>query len=226
MVINAPSLANIPLTEFTVQLEELYEGGVRFFHVDLMDGHYVPNLCLPLNCVKDLKAKYPDCTVEVHMMVDNPAFYIPKMKEQGADYVSFHCDSTPFVRRMLTEISSAGMKAGVVLNPSQPVDVIRPYAEYLDYIVFMSVEPGFAGQKFLDGSMERLRQLALLRKELGLNFQIIVDGGVHYGIAKECVKNGADALVTNIYMVFNQPEGITAACRRFTETMKDVVCEI
>ena len=159
-------------------------------------------------------------------MVDNPSFYIPKMKEQGADYVSFHCDSTSFVRGTLFEISEAGMKAGIVLNPSQSVDVIRPYAQYLDYIVFMSVEPGFAGQKFLEGSMERLRDLALLRRELGLNFQIIVDGGVHYGIIEECVKNGADALVTNVYTIFNQPEGITAACRRFTETMKNVVCEI
>lgn len=219
MVINAPSLANIPLTDFPGQLQQLYEGGVRFFHVDLMDGHYVPNLCFPIRAVGDVKKAYPDCEVEVHMMVSNPFDYIEPMREQGADRLSFHIDSTSFVRRCLTQIRAAGMKAGVALNPSQPISILQPFMHYLDQVVFMSVEPGFAGQKFLEGSMERLKELRAFRDENNLDFMIIVDGGVHYGILEEAVESGADAIVTNIYTVFQQSEGITAACRKFEKTV-------
>jgi len=224
MVINAPSLANINLLDFGQQVRELYEAGVRFFHVDLMDGHYVNNLCFPTSVVKNLKERYPDCIVEVHLMVDNPMAYIETLKNYGADYVAFHCDSTSFVRRTITTIQNAGMKAGVVINPSQRIDIIEPYANLLDYVIFMAVEPGFAGQKFLPGSMERLAELARFRKEKGHSFKILIDGGVNYDIAAECVRNGADMLVTGIYMVFEQPDGIKGACRRFEETLKDVEC--
>ena len=125
MVINAPSLANINLLDFGKQVSELVEGGVRFFHVDLMDGHYVNNLCFPLTVVKNLKDKYPDCVVEVHMMVENPIDYIEVLKQYGADYVAFHCDSTSFIRRTITTIQAVGMKAGIVLNPSQRIDIIE-----------------------------------------------------------------------------------------------------
>ncbi|MFV0411752.1 MAG: ribulose-phosphate 3-epimerase, partial [Oscillospiraceae bacterium] len=115
MVINAPSLANINFMQFGEQVEQLVEGGVRFFHVDIMDGHYVPNLCFPPTVVRDLKEKYPECTVEVHLMVDDPISYLEKLKEYGADYVSFHADSTNFVVRTLMAIKKLGMKAGIVL---------------------------------------------------------------------------------------------------------------
>ena len=224
MVINAPSLANINLLDFGKQVSELVEGGVRFFHVDLMDGHYVNNLCFPLTVVKNLKDKYPDCVVEVHMMVENPIDYIEVLKQYGADYVAFHCDSTSFIRRTITTIQAVGMKAGIVLNPSQRIDIIEPYANLLDYIIFMSVEPGMAGQKFLPGSMERLIKLAQFRKEMGCDFKILIDGGVNYGIAEDWVRNGADILVTGIYMIFEQPDGIVSACERFRKSLQDVEC--
>ena len=222
MVINAPSLANIDLLDFGSQVQELYDAGVRFFHIDLMDGHYVNNLCFPATVVRSLKRKYPDAEAEVHMMVSNPRDYIPLMKEYGADRVSFHLDATSFSRRLISEIQSAGMKAGVVINPSQPISLIRPLLDYLDYVVFMSVEPGFAGQKFLPGSMERLRELASIKKKGGYTFDIIVDGGVNYDIAEDAIRNGAEIIVTNIYMIFNQPDGITAACKRFNQSFSHI----
>lgn len=226
MVINAPSLANINLLEMGSRMEELYQAGIRFVHVDLMDGHYVPNLCFPPTIVRDIKKKYPEMTVEVHMMVDSPLDYIDCLKEYGADYVSFHMDSTHFVKRTITRIKEVGMKAGVVLNPSQNIDVIRPVAGLLDYIIFMSVEPGFAGQRFLPGSMDRLSELSQFRKNGGYQFSIMVDGGVDYENAADCIKNGADLLVTGIYIVFNQPEGIIGACKKFEDKMMNIVCEI
>lgn len=226
MVINAASLANIPITDFTSQIEQLYEGGCRWFHVDLMDGHYVPNLLFPVSAVKDINDKYPDCTMEVHLMVTNPGDYIARMKEAGCDMLSFHIDATSFVWRTLSEIRQNGMKAGVVLNPSQRIDLLEPFVHLIDYVVFMSVEPGFAGQKFLPGSLERLKELALFRKRNNYPFSIIVDGGVHYGILKEIIENGCDAVVTNIYTIFQQPEGIVSACKRFEETTRTIQCRI
>jgi len=222
MVINAPSLANIDLLNFGAQVQELYDAGVRFFHIDLMDGHYVNNLCFPSTVVRSLKQKYPDAEAEVHMMVSNPRDYIPLMKEYGADRVAFHLDATSFSRRLISEIQAAGMKAGVVINPSQPINQLLPLVDFLDYVILMSVEPGFAGQKFLPGSMERLRELATLKKDGGYAFDIIVDGGVNYDIAEDAIRNGAEIIVTNIYMIFNQPDGITAACKRFDQAFAQV----
>jgi len=226
MVINAPSLANIPLTDFGQQLEELYEGGIRFFHIDLMDGHYVKSLCFPVSVVRDVKERYPDVTIEVHMMVDNPMDYIETLKAYGAEYVAFHIDSTSFVRRTITTIKAAGMKAGVALNPSQRIDIIEPYAHLIDYCVFMGVEPGFAGQIFLPDSGKRLVELAEFRKEHNCGFQILVDGGVTNEIAEESVKHGADILVTGIFITFRQDCGIVEACQRFEKRMVKLQSEL
>ena len=222
MTINAASLANIPITDFPNQLKQLYEGGCRWFHVDLMDGHYVPNLMFPLASIGQIKALYPDCTMEVHLMVTNPEDYIAPLAAAGCNMLSFHIDATSFSRRLLTNIKDHGMKAGIALNPSQRIDILEPFADLLDHIVFMSVEPGFAGQTFLPGSLERLRQLSLFRKKNGLSFQIVVDGGAHYGILRDLIENGCDAVVTNIYTIFNQPDGIISSCKRFETTVQNL----
>lgn len=216
-MINAPSLANCNVLELADNIKALVEGGVDFFHIDIMDGHYVPNLCFPVNYIRDIKKAYPNATEEVHMMVNNPGDYITRLKEAGADYVSFHCDCTNFVRRNLSQIRANGMKAGVVINPSQRIDVIGPYIGLLDYVILMTVEPGFAGQRFLPGGVERCAELAALREKHGANFLIEIDGGVDYENADPCLKAGADILVIGIYVVFKQEDGITSACRRFRE---------
>ncbi len=152
------------------------------------------------------------------MMVDHPEDYVRQMKEYGADWLSFHLDITRFVCRTAKAIRKEGMKAGVVLNPSQPVSQLAPAAKYVDYVIFMAVEPGFSGQRFMEGAMERLEQLCEFRRETGLDFKIVIDGGMDYVTAKKCVELGADILVTGIYMQFRQPDGIMGACERFRNT--------
>jgi len=221
-MLNAPSLANCDFMTLSEQVSQLVEGGVDLFHVDIMDGHYVPNLCFPVKFIADLKSTHPSVPVDAHLMVTHPAAYLDPLAAAGADYVSFPADSTPFIRRTITQIHERGMRAGVAINPSQRVDVVEPYLGLLDYVVLMTVEPGFAGQRFLDGSLERLEDLAALRERTGSKALIQIDGGVDYAMGEECLRRGADILVTGIYTVFNQEDGIVSAVRRFGEVMAGV----
>jgi ribulose-phosphate 3-epimerase len=220
-IINAPSLANCSFLKMGEQVEQLVRGGIHWFHIDIMDGHYVPNLCFPVRIVGELKTAYPQIAVDVHLMTTDPAAYLPLLAEQKADYVSFHIDATNFSLRCLTAIQKLGMKAGVVINPSQRISVIEPLVDMLDYVVLMTVEPGYAGQRFMTSSLPRLSELAELRQKSGRPFLISIDGGVDYPNALECVKRGAEVYITGIYTVFAQQEGITEACRKFNRVMEE-----
>lgn len=218
-MINSPSIANCDMLRIGQQIDELVKGNVKFLHIDLMDGHYVPNLLFPLNIVKAVKQAHPAIVADVHLMVTNPFDYVDTLAAYGADYFSFHLDSTSFSLRLIKLIQSKGMKAGVVINPSQRIDSIEPLAPYLDLVVLMTVEPGFAGQKFMDGSLERLAALNALRQANKAKFLISVDGGIDYPNSHASLELGADILITGIYTVFNQPDGLTEACLRFENAM-------
>jgi len=218
-IINAPSLANCSYLNMGEQVAQLVKGGADWFHVDIMDGHYVPNLCFPINLIGELKKAYPQIMVDVHIMVENPAAYVQRLADQGTDYLSFHLDSTRFSRRLLSDIKNAKMKAGVVINPSQNISELEPVIDLVDYVVLMTVEPGYAGQKFMVEALPRLARLVALRKASGNPFLISIDGGVDMANAIKCVQLGAEVYVTGIYTVFNQPVGLEEACRKFKETV-------
>ena len=222
-IINAPSLANCSFLKMGEQVEELVKGGTDWFHIDIMDGHYVPNLCFPVKITGELKKAYPEIAVDVHLMTTDPMSYFPLLAEQKADYVSFHVDATNFSLRCLTTIKKLGMKAGVIINPSQQISIIEPVIDMVDYVVLMTVEPGYAGQKFMVSSLPRVSELAALRKKYNQNFLISIDGGVDYPNAFECAKRGAEIYITGIFTVFAQPEGITEACKKFNMLMNEVI---
>jgi ribulose-phosphate 3-epimerase len=214
-MINSASIINLNFLKMKEGLDQLVAGGTQMFHIDLMDGHYVPNLCMPIKFISELKKAYPEIIMDVHIMVTNPSDYVARLAEAGADYVTFHTDSTPFVRRLINEIRKAGMKPGIIINPSQRVDHIVPFIEYVDMVMLMTVEPGFAGQPFLEGGLERLQAIADLRKQYGCSFLINVDGGIDYAKGKRCKEIGVDVIVGTLHNIFGQPEGITEACKRF-----------
>lgn len=209
------SIFNCSYLHMKEELDALVAGGVDMFHIDLMDGHYVPNLCFPVNVIAELKMAYPQVQMDVHVMVDNPVSYIERIADTGADYMSFHTDSTNVSRRLISQIREFGMKPGIVVNPSQRVDHILPLAKYVDMVTMMTVEPGFAGQSFLSDGMERLQELVDLRKECNADFLINVDGGVSTAMCPQCKEIGVDLIIGTVWTIFKQPCGIEEACKKF-----------
>lgn len=224
-LINAPSLANCSLLHMGEEIRQLVEGGADWFHVDIMDGHYVPNLCFPVPFIRELKCAYPEIPVDVHLMVTNPADYVESLAFSGADYISFHIDATSFSRRILTQIRKSGKKAGAVLNPSQPVAMLEPLVNFLDYAVLMTVEPGFAGQQFLPDSIERLRELIKLRDRRTGHFLISIDGGVDTPHAIECARLGVEIYITGNFTVFKQSVNLKEACVQFKKVLYSALKE-
>jgi ribulose-phosphate 3-epimerase len=170
------------------------EGGGTIVHVDVMDGHFVPNITFGPPVVKAIRpiTKLPlDC----HLMIEDPNQFIPAFAEAGADMVSVQVEVCPHLNRTVQLIADHGMAAGVVLNPATPVEHVFEVLPMVHHVLVMSVNPGFGGQKFLPRSIERIAHLARLRRELGLNFRIEVDGGIAHDTVAQVVAAGADMLV-------------------------------
>jgi ribulose-phosphate 3-epimerase len=169
-------------------------GGATLLHVDIMDGHFVPNITFGPPVVKALRpvTKLPlDC----HMMVENPDAFIPDFAEAGADMMTVHQEVCRHLHRTLQQIVHHGMLPGVVINPATPVDTLVEVLPMLHYVLVMSVNPGFGGQKFLPLALDKIAHLTELREEMGLNFRIEVDGGVAHDTVSQVVEAGADLLV-------------------------------
>jgi ribulose-phosphate 3-epimerase len=188
---------SILASDFSRLAEEIAvaaSGGGTVVHVDVMDGHFVPNLTIGPPVVKSLRAttKLPlDC----HLMVENPDTLIPAFAEAGADWVSVHQEACPHLHRTLQLIASHGMQPGVVINPATPVDTLLEILPMVHHVLVMSVNPGFGGQSFIPRSLDKIRYLARLRQEQNLNVRIEVDGGVAHDTVGSVVEAGAELLV-------------------------------
>jgi ribulose-phosphate 3-epimerase len=159
-----------------------------------MDGHFVPNITIGPPVVKSLR-KATQLPLDCHLMIENPNEYIPDFAEAGANWVSVHYEACPHLHRTLELIISHGMKAGVVLNPATRVDLIVDILPMVHHVLIMSVNPGFGGQEFIPFSLEKIRRLAELRREMGLTFRIEVDGGIAHDTVAQVVQAGAELLV-------------------------------
>ena len=190
----APSILGCSYLNLGEQVLSAIKGGAEWIHVDVMDGKFVPNISIGIPIVESLSKI--DCFQDVHLMIDSPGKYIQKFIDAGADAVSFHYEATKNIDHNLNLISSNSCLAGLAINPDTKISVLYPYLNKVDYIVVMSVFPGFGGQKFIGSTPDKISQLSLYRKENDLKFEIQVDGGVTHKNAKMVHHAGADILVS------------------------------
>jgi len=190
----APSILSADFAHLADQVRGAAAGGAAVIHVDIMDGHFVPNLTIGPPVVKSLR-KSTRLPLDCHLMIENPDEFIPEFAEAGADWISVHQEACRHLNRSLHLIRSHGLLAGVVINPATPVETLSEVLDLVDYVLVMSVNPGFGAQKFLPGSLHKLRRLAEIRTERGLNYRIEVDGGVALDTVADVVRAGAEILV-------------------------------
>jgi ribulose-phosphate 3-epimerase len=190
----APSILSADFARLGEQVRAAGEGGGSVIHVDVMDGHFVPNLTLGPPVVRSLR-RVTELPLDCHFMIENPDDFIPVFAEAGADWISVHQEACRHLNRTLHLIKSHDCLAGVVINPATPVDTLDEVLDIVDYVLVMSVNPGFGAQKFIPSTLHKMRQLAEIRRQRGLNYRIEVDGGVGLDTVADVVRAGAEILV-------------------------------
>ncbi len=194
MIQLAPSILSADFARLGDEIRAAIAGGGSVLHIDIMDGHFVPNMTVGPPVVKSLR-KVTEVPIDCHLMIDNPNEFIPAFVDAGADWISVHQEVCTHLNRTLTMIRELGAKAGVVLNPATPVHMLGEVLDIVDYVLVMSVNPGFGGQKFIPASLDKIRKLVTMRNAKGAEFRIEVDGGVSLETIASVVKAGAEILV-------------------------------
>jgi ribulose-phosphate 3-epimerase len=194
MVQIVPSILSADFARLADDIGKVEQSGVQMLHVDIMDGHFVPNLTIGPPVVKSIR-KTTNLTLDLHLMIMDPDKFAPLFIEAGADQISVHYEAARHLDRTVRMIQSEGARAGVVLNPATPVSVLEDILYLADYVLIMSVNPGFEGQKFIPNALHKIRSLDQLRNEHRLGFKIEINGGVSAGNVGEIVQSGCDWLV-------------------------------
>lgn len=190
----APSILSADFAHLADQVALATAGGASVIHVDIMDGHFVPNLTIGPPVVKSLR-QATRLPLDCHLMIENPDQYIPDFAEAGADWISVHQEACRHLNRTLNLIKSHECSAGVVINPATPVETLAEVLDIVDYVLVMSVNPGFGGQKFIPATLHKMRKLAEIRSARGYQYRIEVDGGVGMDTVADVVNAGAEILV-------------------------------
>jgi ribulose-phosphate 3-epimerase len=204
MVEIAPSILSADFARLGEEISAVERGGASVVHVDVMDGHFVPNITVGLPVVKAVAAT-TRLTVDAHLMIEEPGRYAEQFVEAGAQMVSVHVEIDPHVHRTLAAIKSKGAQAGVAINPATPLVSLEEALPFADFILLMSVNPGFGGQKFIQTSLDKLRRLRRMIDERRLSTRIEIDGGIDRSNIGEVVAAGADIIVAGS-AVFNTPD--------------------
>ena len=191
----APSILSADFSQLGNEIKRLEEGGADMIHVDVMDGHFVPNLTVGPPVIKTLR-KYTKLPFDVHLMISPVHKYIKDYAEAGADIITIHPEATDNLQESIEHIKKFGKKVGVSLNPNTQIDVIEKLLIEINLVLIMSVHPGFAGQKFIPNVLDKIKELKKIKDEKNLNFDIEVDGGINFDNSKLVIEAGANILVS------------------------------
>jgi len=208
MVEIVPSILSADFARLGDEIARVERAGIHLLHVDVMDGHFVPNFTMGPPLIKSIR-KYTKLILDAHLMITDPDRYAPVFIEAGIDQLSVHQEVCPHLDRTLRMIQSEGARAGVVLNPATPVSTLDEVLDFVDYVLVMSVNPGFEAQQFLPNSLRKVRELATRRRERGLQFSIEIDGGVSVHNLCDIVQAGCDWIVAGS-AIFHSEDSATA----------------
>jgi ribulose-phosphate 3-epimerase len=204
----APSILSADFTRLGEQIDAVERGGATLIHVDVMDGHFVPNITVGLPVVRSL-SRATSLPLDAHLMISEPGLYAEQFVEAGAQMVSVHIEADPHIHRTLASIKKGGAKAGLVINPATSLSAIDEALAYADYVLVMSVNPGFGGQKFIPASLDKVRRLRRMIKERGLATRIEIDGGIGPDNIAAAAVAGAEIFVAGT-SVFGQSDPAAA----------------
>ena len=194
MIKLAPSILSADFARLLEDVKKVEEAGCEYLHIDVMDGHFVPNITLGPNIVKSLR-KDVNMVFDAHLMIENPDMYIKDFAEAGCDIIVVHQEACKHLHRTIQNIKSYNIKAGVALNPATPIETIKHILKDVDMVLIMTVNPGFGGQSFIDSMIDKIRELKAIVVEQNLNIDIQVDGGIKPSNVADVVKAGANVIV-------------------------------
>ena len=195
----APSILSADYANFESELKKLEATGAEYVHIDIMDGHFVPNISFGAGVVASMRP-HSKLVFDCHLMVSNPEHHIEDFARAGADIISIHAEATPHIHGALQKIRAAGVKASVVINPGTPVEAVKIVLNLVDQVLVMTVNPGFGGQAFLPETMDKVRELVVLREVNQLDFDIEVDGGIDDETIRIAKEAGANVFVAGSYV--------------------------
>jgi len=215
MIKLAPSILSADFARLGEQIDEVARAGADYIHVDVMDGHFVPNITIGAPVVASIRP-VTSLPLDVHLMIEHPERYVSDFVQAGADIITVHVEASPHLHGTIQAIKELGVKAGVSLNPPTPIGAVEEFLRHVDLVLVMSVNPGFGGQSFIPETLPRIASIRKILDDRGLRAELEVDGGINADNAPDIVEAGADVLVAG-NSIFRAEEGISGAIQRLRE---------